>query len=419
MGFASTYLEEKAIFSEFIKEAPRNDTSLIVVVPAYDEPEILNLIDSLSECDRPDCGTEVIVVINAPPDAGNSGIESNRITKANIENWKTMHSSFFSLFTIDINPSEIKEWGVGLARKTGMDEAVRRFNLIERPDGVILNLDADCRVEKNYFTEIFRKLFKERDKSGCSIYFEHPLSGNDFSDMVYRSAILYELHLRYYFQALAFTGFPYVHHTVGSAIAVKALPYVRAGGMNRRKAGEDFYFIQKLVPAGGYFNLNTTTVFPSPRCSWRVPFGTGATITRLVETGSSLLLTYNIKAFRDLRTFFNRVDEFFGCPLSELKEIFCTFPASVSQFLKADEWVVKITEIRGNTRGLNSFRKRFFGWFNMFRIVKFLNHTHEFHYMKKPVTESASDLLCEGGIGLACNEAVDLLLFYRELEKRP
>ena len=50
-------------------------------------------------------------------------------------------------------------------------------------------------------------------------------------------------------------------------MAVKALPYVKAGGMNRRQAGEDFYFIQKLVPSGGYFSLNSTTVYPSPRAS--------------------------------------------------------------------------------------------------------------------------------------------------------
>ncbi len=157
-----------------------------------------------------------------------------------------------------------------------MDEAVRRFNLLNKPDGIILNLDADCRVKNNYFTAVFGEMHNRKDRTACSIYFEHPISGNEFSEEVYRSIILYELHLRYYLQGLAFTGFPYVHHTVGSAIAIKALPYIKAGGMNRRMAGEDFYFIQKLLPAGGFFNLNQTTVYPSPRSSARVPFGTGA-----------------------------------------------------------------------------------------------------------------------------------------------
>jgi hypothetical protein len=61
--------------------------------------------------------------------------------------------------------------------------------------------------------------------------------------------------------------------------------------MNRRMAGEDFYFIQKLLPAGGFFNLNQTTVYPSPRSSARVPFGTGVTIQRLTEGKNETLLT--------------------------------------------------------------------------------------------------------------------------------
>ena len=40
MGFASAYLEERALFPELIKEAPDKNTGIIVVVPAYDEPGI-------------------------------------------------------------------------------------------------------------------------------------------------------------------------------------------------------------------------------------------------------------------------------------------------------------------------------------------------------------------------------------------
>ena len=94
-------------------------------------------------------------------------------------------------------------------------------------------------------------------------------------------------------------------------MAVKALPYVKAGGMNRKQAGEDFYFIQKLVPAGGYFSLNSTTVYPSPRASFRVPFGTGASIGKLTEQMNVRLLTYNLQAFNELRSFFSMTESFY------------------------------------------------------------------------------------------------------------
>ena len=50
MGFASTYLEERALFPEKIKEAPDRETGIIIVVPAYNEPGINKLLDSLVQC---------------------------------------------------------------------------------------------------------------------------------------------------------------------------------------------------------------------------------------------------------------------------------------------------------------------------------------------------------------------------------
>ena len=40
MGFASAWLEKRALFPELIKEPPDNKTGIIVVVPAYNEPGI-------------------------------------------------------------------------------------------------------------------------------------------------------------------------------------------------------------------------------------------------------------------------------------------------------------------------------------------------------------------------------------------
>src|ERR1035437_6389366 len=312
MGFASAYLEERTLFSQEIKEAPADNTGIIVVVPAYNELEIMRLLNSLSECRIPDCKAEVIIVINAPENASAESIENNRKALKDIESWRKQNTDcFFRLFAFIVGNPSIKGWGVGLARKTGMDEAVRRFDIIDRPDGIILNLDADCTVDQNYFISINNEFLNRNDRTACSIYFEHPLSGSIYNEKIIRFITLYELHLRYYYQGLAYSGFPYVFHTIGSALAVKALPYIKAGGMNRRQAGEDFYFIQKLVPAGGYFNLISTTVYPSPRASTRVPFGTGASIGKLSADKSSTLFTYNMLAFKELRTFFESVELYF------------------------------------------------------------------------------------------------------------
>jgi hypothetical protein len=416
MGFASAYLEERTLFSQKIIEAPDDNTGIIVVVPAYDEPEITKLLDSLSQCQKPLCKVEVIVVINAPDDASRESIENNTKAFNEIESWKNLNRDcFFRLFAFVAEDHFIKNWGVGLARKTGMDEAVRRFNSINRPEGVILNLDADCIVDKNYFLSVNNDLLNRDDRSACSIYFEHPLSGSSYQPKMIRHITLYELHLRYYYQGLAYSGFPYVFHTVGSAIAVKALSYVKAGGMNRRQAGEDFYFIQKLVPAGGYFTLNSTTVYPSPRVSSRVPFGTGASMGKMHFEDTTSLFTYNIKAFEELRMFFNMTDGFFKNP--DLKECYNMIPPGLKSFISENELNGEIAELKNNTSGILSFKKRFFGWFNMFKIVKYLNFVHKDLFEKVPVEDAAYELLEIKGVKFDSKRPLDLLLFYRKLEK--
>jgi hypothetical protein len=91
-------------------------------------------------------------------------------------------------------------------------------------------------------------------------------------------------------------------------MAVRAKQYALQGGMNRRQAGEDFYFIQKMISAGGYFSLNTTTVYPSSRTSFRVPFGTGTAMAKLCKEADAQFMTYNPAAFKDLRTLFDMLN---------------------------------------------------------------------------------------------------------------
>jgi len=417
MGFASAWLKDRALFPELIKEAPSSDTGIIVVVPSYDEPGITGLLDSLALCREPVCNVEVIIIVNAPDGAGVQSLKNNRKSIIKAEIWKKEHSGrFFDLYVIDGSLLRSAGWSVGLARKAGMDEAVRRFDMLNKPDGIILNLDADCKVKSNYFTAVYDEIYNRNDRSACSIYFEHPISGNEFSGDVYRSIILYELHMRYYLQGLAYTGFPWVHHTVGSSIAVKALTYVKAGGMNRRMAGEDFYFIQKLLPAGGFFNLNQTTVFPSPRSSARVPFGTGATISKLTEGNNETLLTYNIKAFIELKSLFSLTDKIFPCENNDPEFFYHELPQGIMQFISFEEWTSKIREIKGNTSGFQSFRKRFYGWFNMFKIVKYLNSVHNCFMEKRPVEECASELLIAIGEDFKSDRPAELLGCYRSLE---
>jgi glycosyltransferase involved in cell wall biosynthesis len=415
MGFASAWLTEKTLFPQFIAEPPEENTGIIIVVPAYNEPGITTMLDSLGSCTPPSCGVEVIIVINGPADSPPEHIEQNRSAFESVRAWSKPGRCFLKVYCIWPVHS-IDNWGVGHARKTGMDEALRRFDRINRPGGVILCLDADCTVDRGYLVSVKDELLDKKNRSACSIYFEHPFSGTEFTSSTYKAIVQYELHLRYYLRALSYTGFPYVFHTVGSAMAVKALVYMKAGGMNRRQAGEDFYFIQKIVPTGGYFYLTSTAVYPSPRNSLRVPFGTGATMGKLSADESTVLRTYNTEAFMELRKLFSLTNHFSESRGTTARSLYSLLPVGVKHFITEDEWVSRIDEIAENTSGAASFMKRFFGWFNMFRIVKYLNYVHLNIFDKKPVADCACELLIENGIA-AASDPEELLRIYRSLER--
>ena len=387
MGFATSWLEKRALFPLIFAESPDKGTGIIVVVPAFNEPGITTLLDSLSQCSEPECRTEVIIIVNARQDASQEGISNNKICISRINSWKEENKNcFFRLLVFDAGLSDLRDWGAGMARKTGMDEALRRFNEIDKPDGVIVSLDADCMVAENYFTSICDELLKKKERSACSIYFEHLLEGDEYPEINYRYITLYELHMRYYARGLDYSGFPYPFHTIGSALAVKALDYMKAGGMNRRRAGEDFYFIQKLVPRGGFFFLNTTTVYPSSRTSSRAPFGTGAAMIKFIENPGQDFLTYNINAFRELRSLFAGIESLYNSDACQLREYYKKLSAGLRSFISEEEWFRQISEIQANTAGAGSFRKRFFGWFNMFMIVRYMNHVHSGIFKKQAVT---------------------------------
>jgi hypothetical protein len=418
MAFAADYLISGTLFKKLIDEDPDRDTGIIVVIPAFNELDITDTLNSLAEGEEPECKTEVLIIVNAPPDSDSEGIRNNYFVIENIESWKKQHvDCFFRLYYLNVGQPDISQWGVGLARKTGMDEAIRRFDSIDNPDGVIASLDADCRIEKNYFRCLFEELLKRKERKACSIYFEHPVRG-DLPTALYTSIILYELHLRYYFQALKYTGFPYIHHTIGSAIAIKASAYVKAGGMNRRQAGEDFYFIQKLVPAGGFFNLYGTTIYPSPRISLRVPFfSTGIVIGKLSTMTTPEYYTYDFNAFNDLHQLFGLIDFLFLNGQDIWINIYSSIPEGLRLFIGEEEWLLKLTEIKGNTSNTNSFTKRFYNWFNMFKIVKYLNFVHGGYYNKKEIVKEAEKFLENIGKKPIKNDPAGLLLYYRYLEK--
>jgi len=403
------YLDRRQFYPFGVAAEPSPALGLVVVIPCFDEPDIGSVLESLAACDAPGCDVEILVVVNAPASATAATLVRNDAAAhcvreqaaGGMPDWLRGH-------VIEHNALPDAQAGVGLARKIGMDEAVARIVTASDHNGVIACLDADCSVAPNYLARLHQEFVEHPECPGVSIYFEHP-GLFDADDPLHRAMIDYELHLRYYVAGQRQAGFPYAFHTVGSALACSTAAYVAQGGMNLRQGGEDFYFAQKLIAAGGYRTLNATTVYPGVRESARVPFGTGPALRRALDTGVGLE-TFAPQTFRDLARFCAALAE--ATPAT-LPTLVAGLPPVLRQFLDEQKFSERLVEIRANVASAASFRRRVGRWFNAFRFLKFAQFASRNAYPKVPVAVAAHEL---AGFD-APRAAPDLLRWYRRQDR--
>jgi len=394
MHFASRYLEKHSLYDNYILQEPHGDLQYIVVIPCYDEEGIVRTLQSLWEAYRPRHAVEVVVVVNASENDPPELIERNSKTREELVGWKNNHDEeAFCCHCIYVDDLHGDKAGAGLARKIGMDEAVARFNRLNRGGGFIISLDADTRVEKNYF-RVIEKTLKENTKLNAGIlYFEHPLDGEDFSPDLYEGIVRYELFLRYYNQALRWAGYPYAFQTIGSAFCVRAEAYTKQGGMNTRRAGEDFYFLNKIFQLGGVRDITETMVIPSPRPSSRVLFGTGPEMIRWLQDPTRSYLTYHPRVFQVLKQFLARTGDFFEIDGNRKNQVMKEIDPVMRDFLYQTGFERELQRINNNSNSLLTFRKHFMHWFNGLRIIRFIHHAHDKQWEKMPLDQAAKTLL--------------------------
>ncbi len=414
----TVYLEKNRLAQPQIEESPQNDLEVIIVIPAYNEKYILSSIKSIFECTAPGCSVEIIVVINDSQSDDQRVKDQNKKTEKDLILWASSHNKdrikVFPVYFSNLSP---KKAGVGLARKLGMDEAVHRFSLLGKEHtGVIVCFDADTFCLKNYLQSIQQAFNNNPKLEACNLYFEHPYDELEVNRPERTAIVQYELHLRYFIQVQRWSGFPFAYHTVGSAMAVRAGAYQAQGGMNQRKAGEDFYFLHKFTCLDTFGQILNTKVIPSPRVSNRVPFGTGKAVGDIIRSGR-FLNTYSPQTFEELKNLFNQLDRlyfeknYFRHSSSEDSVLY--------RFLIENNFEGNLEEIKNNVSSLESFKKRFFKWFNAFRIMKFAHFARDNGYPNIPVEEAAKWLLEKNAypINLKNMDSEQLLIAYRELDR--
>ena len=350
---------------------PGSDFHGAVVIPSLAEGEsLLRTLDSLA-ANPVDSLAQflVVVVVNHRIDAAPEIKACNRADLLTLS--RLQPASGLRLAWVDA-ATQGREMpnsnsGVGLARKIGMDLALGRLDWSAQP--LLICLDADTLVEPNYL-EAIRSHFEKNQNGAASLAFRHQST----ADPVRQTAIeRYELFVRSYVLGLERAGSPYAFATIGSAIACRAMTYVRVGGMNRRKAGEDFYFLQQAAKTDGVAALRSTRVFPSSRTSARVPFGTGASMTQMLGENPSALLFYPAQAFEILAGLLARVRSNPDVESTQLINLAGNIAPELADFLERAKFAVVWSGIRNNhPEGTQRF-KAFHVWFDGLKTLRLIH----------------------------------------------
>ncbi len=366
------YLEKnpaRSIWEPAIPEVGKYRFAVVVPV-CRDREEFRGLVATIP------CREDAFIVAVVNNDAGAplSCREENQALLSDLRENSFQRDDLFFLDCATTGRELPGDGGVGIARKTGMDMVLAILG--KRADALICSLDADTRVENNYFSAVAAAFDAHLEWGAATVQFHHRVDGENH-DMMEAAVRLYEEYMTCYARKLAEIGSPYGYLVMGSAQVVRPSVYVRAGGMRKNRGGEDFYFFQairKFAPIGF---IGTTTLHPAARLSDRVPFGTGPALWKLVK-GEGLTLSSDAA--------FAEVGKVLRCAGRE-PEAFMALPEWSRAYLESEGFFEAWPRILRNTPKNDSARiQAFHVWFDALRTLKMLHFLGRHYTNFCPIT---------------------------------
>lgn len=363
----------------------------IIVVPSIAESDNLPaLIKSLEKNDKLQLhSTLLLIVVNNAVSSSNEVKEDNKKTLKFLRKLKTKLNLSFIDACSPGKEMDDKNAGVGLARKIGMDLALTKFDYLSLNKNIMICTDADCTVDSNFLIEIADD-FNRNNYEAAAVNFAHNISGNDSET---KAIICYEIFLRYYVIGLSFAKSEYSFHTIGSTMICTPEAYVKVEGMNKYKAAEDFYFLEKLAKIYPIGEIKTTFVHPSKRASWRVPFGTGQSIERYLSNKRNEYQLYDPKSFVILK---NWLEIYFDQSLLDqqsLIKISRNIHPALHLFLNEQGFEKFIHRVLLNNKNALEIDKQKYYWFDAFRTLKLIHYLRDIIYPNINMFDAIDELL--------------------------
>jgi glycosyltransferase involved in cell wall biosynthesis len=336
-----------------------NPMNIYIALPAMNELE--NLEDFIRCCRSQTFQNFKLVICVNQPDDWWEHEDKRHICENNTKTVKVLQSINDLKIEVIDKCSKGKGWkgkdfGVGWARKTVMDQINRQA---EAQD-VMISLDADTRFNPGYFDSVLQNFKNHAEAVALSVPYYHQLTGDDEKD---RAILHYEIYMRYYAINLWRIESPYNFTAIGSAMALPVKSYRAIGGITPHKSGEDFYFIQKLRKYGKVLTWNNEKVYPAARYSDRVFFGTGPAMIKGRDGDWSSYPIYPFEYFDEIKA----TSDLF--PAMFEKDI----PTPMDEFIKEKFDNQNIWKpLRENCKSSESFVKACHNKIDGLRILQFL-----------------------------------------------
>jgi hypothetical protein len=229
------------------------------------------------------------------------------------------------------------------------------------------------------------------------VNYEHPLPHDTENKL---AIICYELFLRYYVLGLKYAASPFAIHTIGSTMVCNAEAYVNVQGMNRRKAAEDFYFMEKLTKLYDIHKIEGTTIFPSGRGSWRVPFGTGQRVNRFLSKRRNEYELYSPQSFRLLKAWNEIYYEKTMKSAAEYLDRAEELNENLYKFLTMNSFEENWRKISANTRKREQIFRQKKMWFDGFRTLKLIHYLRDTGFPNENMFDSLDQMFELNQIGI-------------------
>jgi len=234
---------------------------------------------------------------------------------------------------------------------------------------LLCSLDADTQIHNNYLHHV-TSFFNKNEVEASVINFKHQKSKDKIIEEGIRK---YEFIIKNIAKEIDNTGSPYGYVSLGSTIICTLKAYIACGGMSKKKATEDFYFLQALAKHTPIKKIKNILVFPSSRNNQRVYLGTGFRMKEYKKNKEFKYLNYSKKSFKKLKNLISLVDASWNKEYNIfLSEIMKILDKKIIDFLIEKKIETVWNNIRKNSKNKNQFMHFFHQWFDALTIIQFL-----------------------------------------------